>query len=301
VLKKRLIAVLILRDGQIVQSVNFKHTNVIGNAITAVDFFNKWAVDEIVLLDVSRTTGKRDRFYPIVEDLSRKCFVPLTVGGWVRDVDEMRRLLRAGADKIVINTEAVRRPELISEGAALLGNQCMVVSIDARRIVSGGAAAGEPTISVSGGAAAGEPTISVSGGAAAGEPTISVSGGAAAGEPTIQSQHEVFVDRGREATGLSPFDWARTAEARGAGELFVTSIDHDGVRRGYDLELLRGVADAVDIPVIAFGGVFTWQHLVDGVVEGHAEAVSAANIFHYTEHSTKKAKEFMRAAGIDVR
>jgi cyclase len=164
----------------------------------------------------------------------------------------------------------------------------MVVSIDARRIVSGGAAAGEPT-------------ISVSGGAAAGEPTISVSGGAAAGEPTIQSQHEVFVDRGREATGLSPFDWARTAEARGAGELFVTSIDHDGVRRGYDLELLRGVADAVDIPVIAFGGVFTWQHLVDGVVEGHAEAVSAANIFHYTEHSTKKAKEFMRAAGIDVR
>jgi cyclase len=275
VLKKRLIAVLILRDGQIVQSVNFKHTNVIGNAITAVDFFNKWAVDEIVLLDVSPTTGKRDRFYPIVEDLSRKCFVPLTVGGWVRDVDEMRRLLRAGADKIVINTEAVRRPELISEGAALLGNQCMVVSIDARRIVSGGAAAGEPT--------------------------ISVSGGAAAGEPTIQSQHEVFVDRGREATGLSPFDWARTAEARGAGELFVTSIDHDGVRRGYDLELLRGVADAVDIPVIAFGGVFTWQHLVDGVVEGHAEAVSAANIFHYTEHSTKKAKEFMRAAGIDVR
>jgi cyclase len=275
VLKKRLIAVLILRDGQIVQSVNFKHTNVIGNAITAVDFFNKWAVDEIVLLDVSPTTGKRDRFYPIVEDLSRKCFVPLTVGGWVRDVDEMRRLLRAGADKIVINTEAVRRPELISEGAALLGNQCMVVSIDARRIVSGGAAAGEPT--------------------------ISISGGAAAGEPTIQSQHEVFVDRGREATGLSPFDWARTAEARGAGELFVTSIDHDGVRRGYDLELLRGVADAVDIPVIAFGGVFTWQHLVDGVVEGHAEAVSAANIFHYTEHSTKKAKEFMRAAGIDVR
>jgi len=249
-LKKRLIAVLILRDGLIVQSVNFKHTNVIGNAITAVDFFNKWAVDEIVLLDVSRDTGKRERFYPIVEDLSRKCFVPLTVGGWVGDVEEMRRLLRCGADKVVINTEALRRAELIGECAAVFGSQCVVVSIDARRHGDGA--------------------------------------------------YEVFVDRGREATGLSPFDWARTVEARGAGELYVTSIDHDGVRRGYDLELVRGVVEAVEIPVIAFGGVFSWQHLVDGVTAG-AEAVSAANIFHYTEHSTKKAKEYMRQAGIDVR
>lgn len=250
-LKKRLIAVLILRDGSIVQSVNFRHTNIIGNAITAVDFFNKWAVDEIILLDVSRDTTKRDRFYPIIEELSRKCFVPLTVGGWVRTVDEMRRLLRCGADKVVVNTEAVHRPEFISECAAIFGSQCVVVSIDARRREDG--------------------------------------------------RYEVFVNRGSESTGLSPVDWAQAAEARGAGEIFLTSIDRDGLRKGYDLELVRQVVDAVAIPVIAFGGVFSWQDLVDGVTIGGADAVSAANIFHYTEHSTKKAKDHMRRAAIDVR
>ena len=250
-LKKRLIAVLILRDGMIVQSDRFRHTNVIGNAITAVDFFNRWAVDEIVLLDVSRGTRHREKFYPIVTGLSKKCFVPLTVGGRVTTVDEMRTLLRCGADKVAVNTEALRRPPFIAQCAQVFGSQCVVVSIDVRQRGDG--------------------------------------------------EYEVFADRGREGTGRSPVEWAQEAQALGAGEIFLTSVDRDGSRQGYDLDLLRAVTKSLDIPVIAFGGVFKWQDLVDGVVAGGADAVSAANIFHYTEHSTKKAKEYMRAAGIDVR
>lgn len=251
-LKKRLVPVLILRDGRVVQSVNFRHTNVIHwNPVTAVDFFNAWAVDEIVVLDVSRDTGQRAKFHEAVLGLSRKCFVPLTVGGWVASAEEMRTLLRLGADKVVINTAAFRRPELITECAVIFGSQCVVVSIDVRR------------------------------------------------SPTLG--HEVYIDRGREATGVAALDWAKEAQARGAGELLLTSIDHDGARRGYDLELMRSVTEAVEIPVIAFGGVFTWDHLVEGITRGGVEAVAAANIFHYTEHSTRKAKEHLRASGIDVR
>ena len=251
-LKKRLIPVLILRDGLVVQSIQFKHTNVIHwKPVTAVDFFNRWAVDEIAVLDVSRNQKQRDKFYDVVLGLSKKCFVPLTVGGRVDSVDEVRKLLRLGADKVTINTEAVRRPQLIKECAEVFGSQCIVISIDVKDHGEG--------------------------------------------------KYEAYIDRGSEPTGLSPFDWARQAQEMGAGEIFLNCIDRDGFRQGYDLVLLRGVVDAVDIPVIAMGGVFTWQHLVDGVIEGGADAVAAANIFHYTEHSTKKAKRYMREAGIDVR
>jgi cyclase len=251
-LKKRLIPVLILRDGRVVQSVRFRHTNVIHwNPVTAVDFFNAWAVDEIVVLDVSRDTRQREKFREVVLGLSRKCFVPLTVGGWVTSVDDMRDLLRLGADKVVVNTAAFQRPELITECATVFGSQCVVISIDVRRSEAVGA--------------------------------------------------EVWIDRGRQATGADAVEWAKAAEGRGAGEIFLTSIDHDGARGGYDLALMRSVATTVEIPVIAFGGVFTWDHLTAGIRDGAVEAVAAANIFHYTEHSTKKAKEHLRASGIDVR
>ena len=251
-LKKRLIPVLILRDVRVVQSHQFRHTNVIHwKPVTAVDFFNRWAIDELVILDVSRDLTHREQFYEIIVGLSKKCFVPLTVGGWIQTTEEVRKILRCGADKVVINTEAFRRPEFITECATSFGSQCVVVSIDSRRNDAG--------------------------------------------------QDEVFIDRGSEATGTSPTALARKAQEMGAGEIYLTSIDHDGDRRGYNLELLREVVNAVSIPVISFGGVFTWQHLVDGAIIGGADAVAAANIFHYTEHSTKKAKEFMQQAGVDVR
>lgn len=250
--KKRLIPVLILRDGLVVQSVQFKHTNVIHwKPLTAVDFFNKWAVDEIVLLDVSRTDVQREKFYEIVAGLSLKCFVPLTVGGWVTTVDTMRTLLRLGADKVTVNTEAVRRPAFIKECATVFGSQCVVVSIDAKLNGAG--------------------------------------------------QDEVYIDRGRVATGRDVVQWAVEAVDRGAGEVFLNSIDRDGYRQGYNLDLLKRVTAAVRVPVVAMGGVFTWDHLVAGIVDGGADAVAAANIFHYTEHSTKKAKDALRLAGIDVR
>ncbi len=254
-LKKRLIPVLIIRDGQVVQSVRFKHTNVIHSMpATAVDFFNRWAVDEIVILDVSRNLSKRDKFYEVVSELSKKCFVPLSVGGWIDSLDEIKKLLRSGADKVVLNTIAVRQPEFVRESAELFGTQCVVVSMDVKKKQNGDGVL-----------------------------------------------YEVYIDRGREATGLSPFGWAKRVQELGAGEIFLNCIDHDGYRKGYDLELLKGVVASVDIPVIAMGGVFNWQHLVDGIFIGGADAVAAANIFHYTEHSTKKAKAYMREKGLDVR
>lgn len=251
-LKKRLIPSLVLRDGLVVRSVGFAHTNIIHwKPMTAIDFFNKWAVDEIVVLDVSRDLSRRERFYEVVEGLSGKCFVPLTVGGWVTSIDEVRRLLRLGADKVTINTHAVRCPDFITECAQVFGSQCVVVSIDVRRAPDG--------------------------------------------------MPEVWIDRGREPTGRAAPDWAREVEGRGAGEIFLTSIDREGHGQGYDLPLVRSVVDTMSIPVIVFGGAFMWQHLVDGIVVGGADAVSAANVFHFTEQSTRKAKEYMRQAGIDVR
>jgi cyclase len=251
-LKNRLIPVLILRDGQVVQSVQFKHTNVIHwNPVTAVDFFNKWAVDEIILLDVSRKLAKRKKFYDAVTGLSKKCFVPLTVGGWITEVSEAKEMLRIGADKIVINTEAFRRPQLIADCAKVFGSQCVVISIDVKQI--------------------------------------------------DKNKYEVYINRGKEPTGITPVDWAKRSQDMGAGEIFLNCIDRDGFRKGYDLELLTTVVDAVRIPVIAMGGVFKWEHLLEGIKKGGADAVAAANIFHYTEQSTKKAKKFLKLKGIDVR
>ncbi len=250
-LKHRLIACLLWRDSMLVQSMGFKHTNSVGSAYTAVDFFNTWAIDEIVLLNVSRDQNSMVMFHEDLKELSKRCFVPLTVGGWINSVDDIRIFLKEGADKVAINTQAVKNPSFIKKAATLFGNQCIVVSIDAKINEKG--------------------------------------------------EYEVFVNRGSSASGLSPFEWAKKVEELGAGEIFLTSIDNDGMRNGYDLNLLKGVSEAVNIPVIASGGVGNWTHLVDGIVKGGADAVSAANIFHYSEQSTTKAKNFLKSAGIDVR
>lgn len=249
-LKKRLIACLLWRNGILVQSKNFKHTNAVGNAYTAIDFFNTWAIDEIVLLDVTRDPNDREKFHRDLRELSRRCFVPLAVGGWITTLDEIRTLLTEGADKVVINTAGVNDHGLIRDGSRRFGAQCIVLSIDAKKKASGG--------------------------------------------------YEVIVDRGRKGTGLDPVTWAKQAEELGAGEIFLTSIDEDGSKRGYDTELIRSVAAAVQIPVIASGGVGEWKHFGDALDAG-ASAISAANIFHYFEQSTKKAKNYLFEKGVDVR
>lgn len=250
-LKKRLIAVLILRDGQVVQSVRFKHTNVIHyDAVHAMEAFNKWAVDEIVMLNVSRTAESRAGFTEVVARVSRYCFVPLAAGGWITNEDYATDLLRSGADKLVLNTALADQPELVTSLSRRYGRQCIVASIDVKRDEAGVV--------------------------------------------------RVAVDRGQRLLDATPVDWARNAVALGAGEILFNSIDHDGARRGYDLVTLGELCRAVDVPVIAFGGVFAWDHLVQGVETG-ASAVAAANIFHYTEQSTRKAKSHLARAGVPVR
>ncbi len=250
-LKNRLIPVVILNDNNVVQSVNFQHTNVIGNAITAVDFFNSWAVDEIIVLDVSRTKNKRKDFSKIIYGLSKRCFVPLSVGGWIENNDDISNILKMGADKVIINTQAVKNPNFIQDASKKFGSQCIVISIDVKK--------------------------------------------------NGKNEYEVFINRGKESTGLDPTSWAKKCEELGCGEIFLTSIQNEGMKRGYDTELLKMVTGAVDIPVIAFGGVGKWEHLVEGIKKGKVDAVSAANIFHYTEHSTFHAKKFLVDAKLDVR
>lgn len=251
--KHRLIATLLVYNGDVVQTRRFKPTNNVGSAFTAVDFFNTWTVDEIFVLEISKDDSFRERFEQIVEGLSRRCFVPLTVGGKIRDLDRVRAYTRAGADKIALNTAALERPELIAEIAGQFGSQCVVVSIDGRR------------------------------------------------NPEMPSGYEAVGDRGRRPSGRDAREWAKQAVSLGAGEILLNEIEHDGDKRGYDLEFVRLISDAVSTPVVAMGGVASWDHLVEGVRAGHAHAVAAGNIFHYTEHSTKKAKEFMAAAGLPVR
>jgi cyclase len=249
-LKKRLIPSLLLKDGRCIKTVRFDVERDTGAPVTAAKVYDAQGADELVFLDITATSQARDPLFDIVMRTAEGCFMPLAVGGGVRTVEDVRRLLHAGADKVIINTEAVRRPEFIREVAEKFGNQCVVVGIDVRW--RGG-------------------------------------------------RYEVFTHRGTVSSGLEPVAWARQAVEYGAGEIFLSSIDRDGTMMGYDLELVRLVADAVTVPVIASGGVGTLQDLVDGIVNGHASAVAAASIFHFTDQNLIKARTFMRQGGLDVR
>lgn len=244
-LAKRLIATILLNNGMIVQSKQFKHTNVIGNAKTAIDFFNSWCIDEIVILDVSRTDENHKEFLNIIEGFGDKCFMPLAVGGWVRSIQDIRDCLNAGADKVVINTQAYLEPTFISEAAQKFGSQCIVVSIDVK-------------------------------------------------------YGTVHIDKGRKDTNAIPELWSQSPVRTGAGEIYLTSITHDGMAQGYDLNLIRTISSSVNIPVIASGGCGKWEHLKEALDAG-ADAVSVANMFHYSEHSTKKAKEYLMTTGYNIR
>jgi len=250
-LKKRLVACLLIRDDLIVQSIGFNRYLPIGHPRFPIEFVAKWDVDEIVLLDMSATKKNQALDIEVLKLVSRSCFVPLTVGGGIKSVDDVRRIIRAGADKAAINAQAIARPQLISEIADVFGSQCVVVSIDCRL------------------------------------------------EKGLQ--YQVYTHSGSKPTGLTPETWAKKAEMLGAGEILLNSIDRDGLKQGYDIELIRRVSGSVSIPVVACGGVGNHAHFAPGIVEGGASAVAAANIFHYTEHSTIVAKAHLLKYGIDIR
>jgi cyclase len=234
----------------VVKGVNFVDLVDAGDPVELAARYDAEGADELVFLDITASSDQRDTIVEVARRVAEQVFIPFTIGGGIRSVEDARRLLRVGADKVSVNTAAVDRPELISEIAAEFGNQCCVVAIDARRTPSG---------------------------------------------------FEVFTHGGRTPTGLDVLEWAQRAEALGAGEILLTSMDRDGTKEGFDLEVTRAVADGGNIPVIASGGVGTLQHLVEGVTEGGADAVLAASIFHFGEHTVAEAKAAMAAAGVVVR
>ncbi|SFM77892.1 imidazole glycerol phosphate synthase subunit HisF [Marinobacter zhejiangensis] len=254
-LAKRIIPCLDVDKGRVVKGVNFVDIRDAGDPVEVARKYNEQGADEITFLDITASHESRDTTYETVERMAAEVFIPLTVGGGVRTVDDIRKLLNAGADKVSINTAAVFNPEFVREAAERFGSQCIVVAIDAKK-VSGD------------------------------------------GEP---DRWEIFTHGGRKPTGLDAVEWARKMTELGAGELLLTSMDRDGTKIGFDLGLTRAVSDAVSVPVIASGGVGELQHLADGVTKGGADAVLAASIFHFGQHTIPEAKEAMREQGIEVR
>ncbi len=254
-LAKRLIPCLDVENGRVVKGVNFVDIKDAGDPVEVSKRYNDQGADEITFLDITATSDGRDTTYHMVEKIAKSIFIPLTVGGGVRKIEDIRQLLNAGADKVGINSAAITNPDLVNDAAARFGSQCIVVSIDAKRVQRTDGSVG----------------------------------------------FEIFTHGGRKATGIDAIEWAVEMTKRGAGELLVTSMDGDGTRQGYDLLLTRTISDKVNIPVIASGGVGNLQHLVDGVLQGGADAVLAASIFHFGIHSIGEAKQFMAAQGIPMR
>ena len=251
-LAKRIIPCLDVNAGRVVKGVNFINLRDAGDPVEIAKKYNDEGADEITFLDITASSDQRGLILDIIERVAEQVFIPLTIGGGVREVSDVRRLLNAGADKISINTSAVTNPQLVREASDKFGSQAIVVAIDARKKTTGGG-------------------------------------------------WEVFTHGGRTATGLDAVEWAARMNALGAGEILLTSMDRDGTKSGFDLALTRAVAEAVSVPVIASGGVGNLDDLADGVLEGHADAVLAASIFHFGEFTVRQAKERMAARGIEVR
>ena len=249
-LAKRVIPCLDVTAGRVVKGVNFVALRDAGDPVEIAARYDAEGADELAFLDITASSDERDILLHVIEAVASRVFIPLTVGGGVRKVEDVRRLLNAGADKVSINTAAVQNPELVREASGIVGCQCIVVAIDAKK--SGGA-------------------------------------------------WQVYTHGGRKPTGLDAVDWARRMQAAGAGEILLTSMDRDGTRDGFDLDLTRSVCDAVGVPVIASGGVGIPEHLAEGVLEGHADAVLAASVFHFGDFTVREAKAHMRRRGIEVR
>ncbi|GLR11882.1 MULTISPECIES: imidazole glycerol phosphate synthase subunit HisF [Chitinimonas] len=254
-LAKRIIPCLDVTDGRVVKGVNFVGLRDAGDPVEIARRYDQQGADELTFLDITASSDNRDLILHIIEAVAEQVFIPLTVGGGVRKVEDVRRLLNAGADKVGINTTAVTRPEVVEEAAGYFGSQAIVVAIDAKRVSA----------------------------------------------PDAAPRWEVYTHGGRNATGLDAVAWALEMQRRGAGEILLTSMDRDGTRSGFDLALTRAVSDALTIPVIASGGVGKLQDLADGIKLGRADAVLAASIFHFGDHTVGEAKQLMRQQGIEVR
>jgi cyclase len=250
-LAKRVIPCLDVTAGRVVKGVNFVELRDAGDPVEIAARYDAEGADELTFLDITASSDERDILLHVIEAVAAQVFIPLTVGGGVRKVEDVRRLLNAGADKVSINTAAVQNPALVEEASGKVGNQCIVVAIDAKQKVGGG--------------------------------------------------WEVYTHGGRKPTGLDAVAWARRMQAAGAGEILLTSMDRDGTRDGFDLALTRAVSEAVGVPVIASGGVGSLEHLAAGVLEGRADAVLAASVFHFGDFTVRAAKEHMRTRGIEVR
>ncbi len=255
-LAKRIIPCLDVTNGRVVKGVNFIALQDAGDPVEISRRYDEQGADELTFLDITASSDNRGLILHIIEKVAAQVFIPLTVGGGVRHVDDVRRLLNAGADKVSINTSAVQNRQLVADAAGRYGAQCIVVAIDAKQVHGTG---------------------------------------------TKSAKWEVFTHGGRKATNLDAVEWAKEMQLLGAGEILLTSMNRDGTRNGFDLALIRTVSDAVDIPVIASGGVGNLDHLVEGILQGHADAVLAASIFHYGEYTVRQAKEYMAQHGIEVR
>jgi len=253
-LAKRIIPCLDVTSGRVVKGVNFVGLRDAGDPVEIARRYDEQGADELCFLDITASSDDRGIILNIIEAVAAEVFIPLTVGGGVRSVQDVRRLLNAGADKVSINTAAIQNPDLVAEASGRVGSQCIVVAVDAKRVDDG-----------------------------------------------AYPRWEVFTYGGRKSTGLDALEWGRRAQALGAGEILLTSMDRDGTRNGFDLELTRAFSDTLEVPVIASGGVGNLDHLVAGVLQGHADAVLAASIFHYGEYSVRQAKAHMAANRIEVR
>jgi cyclase len=249
-LAKRIIPCLDVTDGRVVKGVNFVELRDAGDPVEIARRYDEQGADELTFLDITASSDNRGLILHIIEEVASQVFIPLTVGGGVRAVEDVRRLLNAGADKVSMNTAAVVNPQLVADASGRFGSQCIVVAIDAKQ---------------------------------------------------VGDHWEVFTHGGRKPTGLDAIEWAKKMVALGAGELLLTSMDRDGTKSGFDLALTRAISNAVDVPIIASGGVGNLDHLVDGVKQGGADAVLAASIFHFGEYSVDQAKHYMADHGIEVR
>ena len=250
-LKKRIIPCLDVKDGRVVKGINFVNLKDAGDPVEQAKIYDKGGADEICFLDITASSENRKILLDKVSETAKSCFVPLTVGGGVSQIDDIKNLLLAGADKVSINTAAVKNHNFIKEGSIRFGSQCIVIAIDVKKVSN--------------------------------------------------QKWEVFTHGGRQATGIDVIDYAKIVEKNGAGEILLTSMDRDGTKSGYDIELVRIVADLVSIPVVASGGVGTLEHLYEGFSKGHASAVLAASIFHYGEYSIKQSKEYLLNRGVKIR